>query len=184
VRLVISLDHHPHPSCNYRGCGFLNVLDDGGLVSHAAVALARVMCQAESMADRGGGGNIGCGHRTLTLAVTDGDTEYVIDLLDPKDEKKLAALSLPHGRLDPETIAELAAPVWDGNNHTPPDVSELAHYSPECYESPGHWDAWEWLGHSTYDDESVDAIVSAAAAVGVHLDEKEVERYVREQNTR
>jgi hypothetical protein len=168
--------HSKYPSCSYEGSDIEDITDDDGNVSWAAVAIARVIDERETMEDCACGGSIGGGSRRLVLVELDADGDEV-------EEYNLHAgnpdVDLPDGRVAPETVAELSAPCWDGNNHTQPDVTKIAALA-GC-DSAGHWDAGDWLNVMPDATETAADIVAEAAKVGVHLDEDEVETWLDER---
>lgn len=166
--------HEKHPGCSYRGGN-----PESEDLTRWGLEVFRVQHEIESMDDVAGGGSIGCGSRELVIALTDEDGE---DHDFPEGEAYFPEIEklLPAGKPDPRTVAELAAPVWDGNNHTSPDVSTIAGI---CrLDSFGHWDAADWLQFATIEDgETAASIVSDAEEFGVHLDLDDVADYIRDR---
>ena len=181
--------HIAHRGCSYRGADHTDITDSAGEVSRAAVAIAEVIHARESMDGVGGGGNIGCGSRSLEIVeiMDDGSDGESWDLLDydgtPLKEWPAVVLALPVGRIDPELVAELSAPCWDGSNHTSPDVEAIARIA-GCHGGVfGHCEADDWCNENT-EGMDADEIVREAASMGVHLDERAVERMVADHANR
>lgn len=173
--------HIGYPSCSYRGDTVEDITDDNGDVSLVAIEIARVIHARESMADCGGGGSIGGGDRELVLVVADdnGDEIEEINLLDG-DMSWRERYPLPDGTVSPRTVSELSEPVWDGSNHSEPDVSDLAAMA-GCRGVWGHLEAGEYLADYTPSPkDSAGSLVGDAADCGVHLDHDEVERWLED----
>ena len=167
----IELRHTKHPSCRH-SCQDINVVDDDGDVSAAALALAVVRLEIARMESVGSGGNIGCGEWSAVVVVDDAEEEHGYLTCEYTDVQE-ALNALPDGVIHPETVADLSQPVWDGSNHTSPNVESIAAIA-DCRGVFGAWEAGQWL--ADYDgSDSAEQIISDARSQGVYLDAADVE---------
>jgi hypothetical protein len=176
--IAIKSQHTRHKGCSYRGTNvMIDECDAAEGMTLAAIELAKVHHEIESMNDAAGGGNIGCGSRELVAIFEDADgdeCEYNLD------EINVQSLGLPTGKIRPETVAELSEPSWDGCKRLEADVSGIAAFA-GLRDSYGFWNADDWLMNATFNqNETAEMICDDAASNGVFLSEEEVQEWIDE----